>query len=358
MQGRLLIELLGEIRLTVGEQTITRFSTQKVAAMLAYFALRSPASLPRESIIEMFWPDQEPGTGRNSLSVALNALRRQLEPVGMRAGSILISDRSTVRLNPDAITTDVAEFERLLKTAETDRQNCRDYLSAAVALYRGDFAQGHYYDWAVREQVRLQLLYTEALLVLTAELEQTGAPTTALEMALKAISVDPFSERAHRAVIRLHVATGQPTRALEAAHKLERTYREEFGSEPSEMTRRFLVRLRQDPRSLLAAPTSAEPSARTLAPQTTASRPSDNPLPKAPAAHSPTVLPAVALPPILPLRLTRLFGRTQEIEEVSALLCPEQGTGFRLVTLTGPGGTGKTRLAQEIGAALATRFPG
>jgi predicted ATPase/DNA-binding SARP family transcriptional activator len=358
MQGRLQIELLGEIRLLIGEQIITRFSTQKVAAMLAYLALQSPASVPRESVIEMFWPDQEPGAGRNSLSVALNALRRQLEPVGVRAGSILVTDRSMVRLNPDAFATDVVEFERLLKVAETDPQRRRDHLSAAVALYRGDFAQGHYYDWAVREQVRLQLLYTEALLTLCAELEQAGVHAMALEMALKAISVDPFSERAYRAAIRLHVATGQPAHALEAARRLEQTYREEFGSEPSEMTRRFLVRLRQDPRSLLTASPGADPATRAAGTLSMGPQPPALPAQKTQAPHSPAVPQEGGFPPILPLRLTRLFGRTQEIEEVATLLHPEQGEGFRLVTLTGAGGTGKTRLSQEIGAALAPRFPG
>ena len=59
---------------------------------------------------EGLWPEAEPEAGRLRLRVALSALRRQLEPPGVTPGGVLIADRSTVRLNSEAVTTDVADW--------------------------------------------------------------------------------------------------------------------------------------------------------------------------------------------------------------------------------------------------------
>ncbi len=385
------IELIGEIRLTAGEQAITRFATQKVAALLAYLALRMPTAVTRETLIEMLWPDQDLDAARNSLSVALSSLRRQLEPPGSTAGSVLIADRSNVRLNPAAVTTDLQEFERLLTAVGKGGETQADPLTQAIALYRGEFTQGHYFDWVLRERVRLQTLYVEALLRLAVVQEQSGAFSEALLAAQRALDTDPFHEPAHLAVIRLQVALGRPALALDAASKLERAFREEFGAEPSESTRRFLARLCHNPNALTTSGTLQDdasgggqppPQTGEDAPGTDRTRAvvarrlqpgepdhgavrSEPNATEEPAARRKTH-PEPAQPGRskevatvdLPLRLTRLFGRAAEIEQIVEMLCPQQGEGYRLVTLTGSGGAGKTRLSQEVGAALATRFPG
>lgn len=390
MQGYWHLELLGEIRLTAQTKVVTRFSTQKVAALLTYLTMQMPLTSSRESLIEMFWPDQPLEAGRNSLSVALSSLRRQLGLPGVRAEMILTADRFQVGLNPAAVTSDAAEFERLLKAAEADPANRREHLTQAIALYRGDFAQGLYYDWAIREQVRFQTLYTEALLQLIAVLEQAGDYTEALPIAYRAVEVDCFSEQAHRALIRLLVASGRPTLALEAAHRLERLFEEEFGAEPSKTTRQLLVRLRQDPASVVSALShsgSSLPTSPSTETDMSVSRhsPLSSPIFEPPSAYAEAssrqplapldsgtepagrqsvqegtkgVASAAVTTTNLPLRLTQMFGRTLEIEQIMEMLCPEYGQGSRLITLTGPGGTGKTRLAQEVGDALAARFAG
>src|SRR5687767_5687710 len=111
------VEMLGRFRVQQGSREITRFRTQKTAALLAYLAFYSSRSHPRDVLIELFWPKSELDAARTNLSVALNALRSQLEPPGVPQGAILIADRSQVRLNPIAFTTDVEDFEQALKEA-------------------------------------------------------------------------------------------------------------------------------------------------------------------------------------------------------------------------------------------------
>src|SRR5688572_29930909 len=145
------VSLLGGLRLLCGEQTVTRFKSQRTGALLGYLAyyLRQQ-SHSREALIELFWPDTSSlEAGRNSLSVALSSLRHQLEPPGTPAGSVLRADRYAIGLNPAAVTTDVQEFEDSLGRAEktgsaTERVQ---RLSGALALYSGALLPGYYDEW-------------------------------------------------------------------------------------------------------------------------------------------------------------------------------------------------------------------
>ncbi|MBC8104373.1 MAG: winged helix-turn-helix domain-containing protein [Cytophagales bacterium] len=80
------IEMFGELRITLGETTTSRFLTRKISGLLAYLALKMPRMQPRELLCELFWPDQEIAAARNSLSVALSSLRRHLDAMP-RVGS-------------------------------------------------------------------------------------------------------------------------------------------------------------------------------------------------------------------------------------------------------------------------------
>src|SRR2546421_151991 len=101
------IELFGGLRVQVGERLITRFQTQKTASLLAYLAYYLERSHPRELLIDLLWPEADPGAGRHRLSMALSSLRRQLEPPGVIVGAVLQAHRFCVHLNPSAVRTDL-----------------------------------------------------------------------------------------------------------------------------------------------------------------------------------------------------------------------------------------------------------
>ena len=151
------IELLGGLRLHQGNQVITRFRSQKTGALLAYLAFYRQQTHPREILIEMLWPDTDPRSGRNSLNVALSSLRHQLEPPGVPAGTVLATDNFSVRVNPDAVLTDVAAFEAALEAANqvSGRPDQAPRLSEAVALFKSQLLPGYYEDWILPEQERL-----------------------------------------------------------------------------------------------------------------------------------------------------------------------------------------------------------
>ena len=105
------IRMLGGLRAEYGEKAITRFNTQKTAALLAYLAYHSDQPHSREMLVDLLWPDEEPEAGRHNFRTALHWLRRSLEPEGIPAGSVVLADRLMAQLNPETVTTDAAEFK-------------------------------------------------------------------------------------------------------------------------------------------------------------------------------------------------------------------------------------------------------
>lgn len=148
------IELLGGLRVSSGERVITRFRTHKTGALLAYLALFAAHPHPREALLDLFWGDEPLDAARNALRVALSSLRRQMEPPGTPQGTVLVADRRTVRLHPDACTVDVAEFAAALQVPR-GASGEQAVLARAAGLYRGDLLPEVYDDWATSERERL-----------------------------------------------------------------------------------------------------------------------------------------------------------------------------------------------------------
>jgi DNA-binding SARP family transcriptional activator len=247
MDMRWHITLLGTLRAEGDGRVVSRFYTQKMGALLAYLAYHRHRSHPRDALIDLLWPEADPRAGRNSLSVALSSLRHQLEPPGVPAGTVILADRTSVRLNPEAVTTDVAEFHDALQVAEDagGRVERMASLARAVELYRGELLPGSYEDWLLQEREFLAEGYFRALGQLLAHLEETGELRRAVAYAQQGVRVDPLREEAHRELIRLLGAAGHTEAALRQYQELERLLKEELGAVPSAGTRALVRDLKQ-----------------------------------------------------------------------------------------------------------------
>lgn len=179
------ITLFGGLSAQSGERVITRFSTRKTAAQLAYLAIHCSRTHPREELIERFWPEVERASGRVSLRQALASLRRHLEEPPIPPGSVLIADRSDIRLQASVLTTDVEAFETALRAADAANAlpACIEALRQADALYRGDLLPGFYEDWILLLRERLAEAHRNALRQLAAAYQQSGEMERAIDSA-------------------------------------------------------------------------------------------------------------------------------------------------------------------------------
>jgi predicted ATPase/DNA-binding SARP family transcriptional activator len=361
------VELLGWLRVAQGDRLITRFQTRKTAALLAYLAYYRHRSHPRGELVELLWPECDPAAGSHRLCQALYSLRCQLEPPGMPAGVVILANRVTVQLNPAACVTDVAQFEAALHAAEgaANLGERVQRLAAAAELYRGELLPGFYEEWLFPERQRLAEAYLQALHEVVALLEQAGDLPRALPWARRAVAVDPLREESQYQLIRLLAAAGQREAARQQYAELERLLAQELGSLPSPEIRALLDAMAE------GKGWTPCPLPETGAPQRSGEEPEDRGTERQPPSLPPE--PAAgeveAGPPVsgssqiaspapaghLPLQFTRFFGREHEIERLGELLL---GVETRLVTLTGPGGMGKTRLGIQTAQSLRDAFPG
>lgn len=106
MTTRCEVRVLGQLAVTFadGREPVTKFRTKKSAQLLAYLALHAGKAHAREFLIELLWPDTEPATGRNNLSMALSMLKRQLEPAGGK--SLFDASHTSIELSHEGIGVD------------------------------------------------------------------------------------------------------------------------------------------------------------------------------------------------------------------------------------------------------------
>jgi non-specific serine/threonine protein kinase len=319
------ISLLGAFRVEGDGRTITHFTRQKAAALLAYLAYHghrpevASAGVRRDLLVELLWPESDPDQGRNSLSVALSWLRRQLEPAPVAPGSVLVADRASVRLNPTAFTTDLQEFDAALGAAEVAERDAEraEWLRRALDQYCGELLPGFYEDWVFHPREWLAERFFQSLSQLLAYLQETGEWEAAHAYARRGVELDPLREEAHADLIRILAASGQVASARRHYAELERILEQQLDASPSPASRDLLASLGQES------------------------------LPDSPRAS-----PATGSVRRLPPQPTRFIGRERERVEIRRLLAESP-----LLTLTGVGGCGKTRLALQVAADLGARFP-
>ncbi len=315
------LSLLGPFNLEQDGRAV-RLRTRKEQALLAYLVLY-PDSHSREVLAELCWGDTPERQARASLRAALADLRAALGP------DALLSDRVVVQFSPAAtVQVDVLEF----------RAQATRFLSDASAnpatfdpgLYSGELLTGHYDDWVLIERERLQQLYLDALLHQVGRLRGLARYGEAIASARQVLTVDPAEERAHRHLIFLYDITGNRSAALRQFENCRRSLKEELDVEPSAET---LALVESITRAYGEVATTAAATVGAAAAETMAA----------------TAGGADAQLTNLPMPLTSFVGRERELGEVGGLL-QDGGSptgGRRLVTLTGAGGSGKTRLAIE-----------
>jgi len=323
------IEFFGGLRARSGELAIERFQTQKTALLLAYLAFYPHRLHSRESLIDLLWPDAELDAGRNRLSQALVWLRARLEPESDLRGRILVADRQRISLNPEAFSTDVVEFRALLKTVgapDAGAPLSADQIHAletAVSLYRGDFLDGYYDEWILDGRRSLVTSQIQALSLLARSAEHEGQWEKALDYTRRALALDPIAEDLHRDLMRRLVSAGQLDMAARQYREMERTLEQEYGALPSPASSELFRQIRLSQERLAKEGSSGGENASSRADK---------------------------LAPSLPVMLTRFFGREEQLDQIRELMLDERA---RLITLTGAGGAGKTRLAVEAAARLA-----
>ena len=291
----------------------------------------------RDQLAFLFWPDIGDSAARRNLTVLLNQLRQALP-----CPDLVLTQGDAILLNPAHLQTDTVVFAEAL--AQATRGGTIAPLTTAVDLYRGPFLDGfalpaaaEFEAWLMQERQSWERRYLDALALLVDGYVARGAYPDAIAVAQRALAVDPLAEEMHRQLITLYATAGDRTAALRQFEQCVVLLERELGVSPLPETRAVYEAVRQG--QIVVGRTQ---SARFPAPIIDHSSPSaTDGVTKAPPGR-----------PALPAPATPLIDREVEMAALQALL---QTPGVRLLTLTGPGGSGKTRLALQIAWAMSAQ---
>nr|MDQ2999180.1 hypothetical protein [Chloroflexota bacterium] len=199
------IAIFGALEITHDPAVPRRPPTQRVLALLGYLIAHHDVPQARDKLVDLLWPDLPPRQGRRMFSDTLWRARRLLTPPDQVDTSALLIAGDTVAFRPAAaIWVDLIAFEQALPAPGAATTGTIDQLRTAVELYRGDFLEDCYDDWALYERERLREQYLSALQRLLAADQAQQAYDLALQSALRLAQADPLREEAHRALMRLY----------------------------------------------------------------------------------------------------------------------------------------------------------
>jgi len=325
--SQLTLHLLGPPRLEL-DGTPVHISYRKAMALFTYLATTGQPHT-RDSLATLLWPE-------NDQSSARAGLRRMLSILNQALGSgWLQADRETVNLDTHydplegkTFGLDVAEFQGQIKIYESHNHSeteiCPDCLPAleeAVALYSADFMAGFslkdcpaYDEWQFFQTEELRTQLSNALERLSSHFTALKDFEPAIQHARRWLSIDPIHEPAHQQLMTIYEASGQRSAALRQYDTCQQVLFEELGVEPSQETQDLYQGIKT--RTLISLP---------------------DPFPKS----------------NLPAQPTPFIGREIELAEIREKL---KQSDCRLLTLLGPGGSGKTRLAIQTAEGLLEDF--
>ncbi len=302
---RLTLQLSGTFSAAIDDTPITKFRSDKARALLAYLAVEADVDHRRETVGLMFWATSPAERARANIRNTLSNLKQLLADVP----DALTITRQTVRLNSAEINLDVTQF------SENPQRN--------IDQYRGNFLGGlsltdaqDFDEWRLMQQERLHLLAMSTLDDLQAGALAQADYGALADFARQQIFIEPWHESAYRSLLIGLVGQGQQQAASEQYARCRAVMQNELGVELSPETEALWQRLQDEGVKQPEIPVKA-------------------------ARHN---LPS-ALPPF--------FGRTRELTAITNALANRR---YRLLTLTGLGGSGKTRLALAAAQSQLDQF--
>ncbi len=325
--AELVFSLLGQLRIQHLRLGAITLPNRKAIGLLAYLLMESDHTHSREFLLGLLWPDFPTAAAQNNLRVTWAQLQRTLGTNASDERPHLIGDRLTLGFNPlSDHELDVTRFRTLIEACrlhlhldQRDCTECATRLTEALDLVRGDFLDEfslanclQFDEWLLTQRQNFHVQVILALEQLAAFHERTGQLAEAESVIRRLLEYDPLSESAYRQLMRVLARADQRSAALEVYETCRRVLATELGLAPAVETVTLVEQIRA------------------LAPVESHSNLTD-------------------LPPVL----TRFLGRQQESARLVDLLSRRT---VRLVTLIGPGGVGKTRLAIEVAHRMAGVF--
>ncbi len=328
------IDVLGPLQVCIDGKPVTAMESVKVRALLAYLAVESGRAHTRTSLVGLFWPDFTEESARHNLRQALFNLRQALGDLSSETPFIKVT-RDEIEFNRQSdYNLDIEQFNRYFFTCEDDLPKCDEDCAAhasnleeMVRLYRGEFLQQltiydstEFEDWLLVQRESLHQRVLDAHAYLAHYYELNSDFQNMRRHASSQLELDPWREEAHRQLMRSLAMVGERSAALAQYETCRQVLAEELDVEPSMETRQLYEQIKRG--------------------DFEGKHPLPPILPDKPVSN-------------LPSQPTAFVGREAELSQLGEYLRDPE---CRCLTLVGPGGMGKTRLALQAAGKFQGSF--
>jgi predicted ATPase/DNA-binding SARP family transcriptional activator len=318
------MRLLGSFVVDVDGAQLPPMRSRKEHWLLALLVLHKGAAVSRDWLAQTLWPYPE-----YSQDLARGYLRRALwqlgKGLGEQANRIQRPSAHAIAFDLGGADIDVPAFDDAV--ARGDHAS----LEEAIGLYRGELLEECTEEWINLEREKRVQAFRQALSAAAETSLSSGDPKAAVGYYRKAVLVDFFWETAQRGLLKALAATGDYNAASQAYYDFHKRLSKELGRAPDPATIEVFHEIREALRAASRRDTQISPDS------------TDGPDAASPQSSSGYGK--------LPCYFTDLVGREAELLEIASRLQRR-----RLVTLTGPGGIGKTRLAVRAAGDLQGLF--
>ncbi len=313
----LTVRLFGGLDIRIAGVALDAKLSQKAGWLLAILALAGGRETQRSVLAQQLWPFPDYGEDLAGyyLRRSLTELRKAL---GTQSWRLKSRSLRTIYLDLSEAYVDVLDFDAAIKAVGVED------MERAVSMYSGPLLTDCTQEWISLERERRRQSFDLALSTLARNAQTCGDIDAALSWLRQAVVAEPFSEAVHRDLMEALAEAGRPTEAIEVYHALRDRLREIHATAPAGETDELFRRVRNEARSGTAIRPSILDATRAR-------------------------IPSRVRTGNLPIPLSSLVGRRADTVTVQGFL-----SARRLVTLTGSGGVGKTRLA--IAAATEEAF--
>lgn len=243
---------LGNFEVWLGQNLVTQWTGVKSKTLLKLLLASFPSMVPATTLMDAMWPGVEEELARQRLHTAISDLRRALRAVRPEAGRLIVSQAGCYGLDPRArIWIDRLEFERARRAGQQleqlgRREEARDALRQAVALYRGEYlAEDLYETWPSEQREHLRREYLTALARLSQWAFAEGDYNDCVGWCQLILECDPCQEEAHRLLMRSYCRLGQRSAAIRQYRLCAEALRRELDAVPEAESDALYERLRQ-----------------------------------------------------------------------------------------------------------------
>src|SRR6266498_1162287 len=307
------VHLLGKFEVKYNNE-LFNISSRPAQSLFAYLILNAGTAHRREKLAGLLWLDSLEETARDNLRHALWRIRKVLPPKPKI--EYLLADDLSIAFNASSdYWLDAAELEKLSENTSADE------MMAVLSEYQGELLPGFYDEWVVLEREHVYSILEHHMARLMSLLQDEKRWLDILDWGERWIKLGQKPEPAYRALMTAHAAKGDMSKVAATYERCVKALKE-LVIEPSEQTRALYQRLKSGKENFETGTTVPVKEKRKESPKTN-----------------------------LPVPITSFIGREKEVEEIIKLLGKN-----RLVTLTGAGGMGKTRLAIQASNKLVGKF--